>query len=127
MLFDARSFICKFQFVHFLSKTDAHKKEIPPAGSGRGKITWRWSVWAVQAEAVEAAAPAAEVCAIPADIPAAGAGAAFPAEAGVAVRQAAFPVGLPGTGTMLPVSPEAGAAFPTTGEGRIPLDRALSS
>ena len=76
------------------------------------------------AEAVEAAAPAAVDCAIPAGIPAAGAGAAFPAEAGGTVRQAAFPVGLPGAGTMLPVSPETGAAFPTTGEGRIPLDRA---
>ena len=69
---------------------------------------------------MEAAAPAAVECAIPADIPAAGAGAAFPAEAGDTVRQAALGAGLPGAGAILPVFPE--AAFRTTaGEVRIPL------
>ena len=69
---------------------------------------------------MEAAAPAAVECAIPAGIPAAGAGAAFPAEAGDTVRQAALGAALPGAGAIFLVFPE--AAFRTTaGKARIPL------
>ena len=76
----------------------------------------------MQAEAAEAAAPAGAECAIPADIPAAGAGAAFQVEAGDTVRQAALGGGLPGAGAIFPAFPE--TAFRTTGEAMIPLGRA---
>ena len=112
------------QFCDQLIK-DNLKTEFPRAGAGPGvTITWRWSVWAVQAAVAEAAeacaAPAAVECAIPAGIPAAGAGAAFPAEVGDTVRQAALGAGLPGA--ILPAFPE--MAFRTAGEARSPLGHA---
>ena len=124
VLFGACAHLYKFQFCDQLIK-DNLKTEFPRAGAGPGvTITWRWSVWAVQAavaEAAEACAdPAAVECAIPAGIPAAGAGAAFPAEVGDTVRQAALGAGLPGA--ILPAFPE--MAFRTAGEARSPLGHA---
>lgn len=78
---------------------------------------------------MEAAAPAAVECAIPAGIPAAEHEAAFPAEAGDTARQAAMEAGPSEAEVIPPAFPE--TAFPETafraaGEARTPLDPAPS-
>ena len=74
--------------------------------------------------AAERAAPAAVECAIPADIPAVGHEAAFPAVAGDTARQAAMEAGPSEAGAVLPVFPE--TAFRAAGEARTPLPPAPS-